>query len=640
MNLWLIPIIPLVGALVNGVFGRRLPQKFIALIGCGAAGISFSFSLWLAWQFINSSSSGAPFIENYFIWIQSGGFEANFGFYYDHLTLVMTLVVTGVGFLIHIYSVGYMNNKEGFYRFFSYLNLFMFSMLTLVMANNYLLMFAGWESVGLCSYLLISFYFGKRSAASAGKKAFIVNRVGDLGFLLGIILIFWIFGVVDFKSLFYLAGGLSGKVDTGLTAICLLLLLGAVGKSAQVPLHIWLPDAMEGPTPVSALIHAATMVTAGIYLITRSHILFETSPFTMQLVALLGCFTALYAATIALAQKDLKRILAYSTISQLGYMFLACGVGAYATAIFHLMTHAFFKALLFLGAGSVMHALSGEMDIYKMGNLRKYMPYTFYTFLVGSLAIAGAPFLSGFYSKEAILAASLEGPPGNIWLFGVALLTTGLTSLYIFRAVFLTFFGSSRLGSSLAGPPQESTPSIIVPLMLLAFFSVAGGWVTYKGYMGNEALKVFLQPVFSFGTPSAAADKLHSANSQVLVLLSSLAATGLGLLIAYLFFLRFPGWAKKIPGQLGLAYRLISKKYYMDEIFNTLLIRPLQWTSDAILWKALDVGAIDKVVNGTGRGAIMMGSWLRRIQSGNIRSYAVWVTLGAVIWLGYIFYRD
>ena len=506
------------------------------------------------------------------------------------------------------------------------------------MANNFLVMFAGWESVGLCSYLLISFYFGRHSAASAGRKAFIVNRIGDLGLLLGIILIFWTFGVVDFKSLFFLAGGLSGEANVGLTAICLLLLLGAVGKSAQVPLHIWLPDAMEGPTPVSALIHAATMVTAGIYLIARSHILFEASPFTMQLIAILGCFTALYAATIALVQKDLKRILAYSTISQLGYMFLACGVGAYATAIFHLMTHAFFKALLFLGAGSVMHALAGEMDIHKMGNLRKYMPYTFCTFFVGSLAIIGTPFLSGFYSKEAILAASLEGPLGNSWLFGVALLTTGLTSLYIFRAVFLTFFGSSRLGSSLAKHPQENTPSMIVPLILLAFLSVAGGWVTYRGHTGNEAFKVFLQPVFSFGTSSVAADKAHSVNGEAFVLFASLAAAGLGLLIAYLFFLRFPGWAKKVPGQLGLAYRLVSKKYYMDEIFNTLLIRPLQWTSDVILWRALDVGTIDKIANGAGRGAVMIGSWLRRIQSGNIRSYAVWVTLGAVIWLGYIFF--
>ena len=639
MHLWLIPILPLAGALLNGLLGRRLSRGVVAFFGCGAAGTAFGVSLWVAWRFLDLPSDKVPLIVNHFTWIQSGGFDAAFGFYYDRLTLIMTLVVTGVGFLIHIYSVGYMAEEDGFYRFFAYLNLFLFAMLILIMANNYLLMFVGWEGVGLCSYLLIGFYFLKKSAADAGKKAFIVNRIGDFGFLLGIVLIFWTFGVVDFESLFYLVGNLPEEAKVGLTAICLLLLLGAVGKSAQVPLYVWLPDAMEGPTPVSALIHAATMVTAGVYMVARSHLLFEASPFAMQLVAVLGCVTAFYAGTIALAQNDLKRVLAYSTISQLGYMFLACGLGAFAAGIFHLMTHAFFKALLFLAAGSVMHALAGELDMRKMGGLRRHLPWTFGTFLVGTLAIAGAPFLSGFYSKEAILVAAREGPYGGTWIFALAVFTAGLTSLYMFRAVFLTFFGSSRLTPELSGHVHESPPSMRVPLVLLALLSVVGGWFSYEGSSGSGAFEAFLQPVFAPGSASQIAATAHVAEGETTVLIASLTAAGLGFLIATLFFLRFPAWAKGTAERFGLAYRLLANKYYVDEIYDTLFVRPLRWTSETILWRGIDVGAIDRLVNGTGQGAGMLGSWVRRIQSGNIGSYAAWIILGAVIWLGYIVSR-
>ncbi|MCZ6514300.1 MAG: NADH-quinone oxidoreductase subunit L, partial [Acidobacteria bacterium] len=395
LHLWWIAALPLAGAVVNGLLGRRLPPTVVTWIGCGAAGAAFAVALRTAGRFLQLDAE-TPIIEDYFVWIESGSLTADFGFYYDHLTLIMTLVVTGVGFLIHIYSAGYMAGDAGIYRFFAYLNLFLASMLTLVMANNYLLMFVGWEGVGLCSYLLIGFYFLKKSAGDAGKKAFIVNRIGDFGFLLGMILLFWTFGVLDFETLFYMVGNLSATPGIDLTTITLLLLIGAVGKSAQVPLYVWLPDAMEGPTPVSALIHAATMVTAGVYMVARSHLLFLASPQKMDVVAVIGCITAFYAATIALTQKDINRVLAYSTISQLGFMFLACGVGAFSAAIFHLMTHAFFKALLFLGAGSVMHGLAGELDMRNMGGLRKKMPWTFYTFLVGTLALAGFPFFSGF----------------------------------------------------------------------------------------------------------------------------------------------------------------------------------------------------------------------------------------------------
>ncbi len=641
MDLWLIPILPLLGAVLNGLIGRRLPRGVVCLIGCSAAGASFAAALWVAREFLRLPAASIPVVESYFPWIRSGGLAADMGFYYDHLTLLMTLVVTGVGFLIHVYSVGYMAHEGGNYRFFAYLNLFLFAMLTLVMADNYLLMFVGWEGVGLCSYLLIGFYFLKKSAGDAGKKAFIVNRIGDVGFLLGIILLFWTFGVVDFETLFYMLRNLSDASGVDLTTITLLLLIGAVGKSAQIPLYVWLPDAMEGPTPVSALIHAATMVTAGVYMVARSQLLFTASPLTLEVVAVLGCVTAFYAATIALTQNDMKRVLAFSTISQLGYMFLACGLGAYAAAIFHLMTHAFFKALLFLAAGSVMHGLAGELDMRKMGGLWRRMPWTFTTFLLGTLAIAGFPFFSGFYSKEAILLAAYQSSLQENWIYWLATATAGLTSLYMFRALFLTFFGSSRLSPEAGNHVHESPPSMIVPLVGLGILSVVGGFVFYQGSRGAEALEKFLSPALATGTAHAGAVTTNAAGgAEHTVLIYSISAAVVGFLLAAFFYLPSAQRAEWMAKGLGPLHRLLANKYYVDEIYDFLFVKSVRLGSEKILWHVLDGAVIDGLVNQTGSGTRSLGSWLRRLQSGNLRSYAVWVILGAVLWLGYVLSRS
>src|SRR5436853_1850566 len=435
LNLWLIPVLPLIGAALNGLFGKRLTRHAVVTVALAFSGTAFGLALFVAVRF---STLELPHVETVAQWIRAGNFRADFAFYLDQLSLVMLLVVTGVGFLIHIYSVGYMWEEGGFYRFFSYLNLFMFFMLTLVLANNYLVMFIGWEGVGLASYLLIGFFFLRDSAASAGKKAFIVNRVGDFGFLIALFLLIKHFGSLDFTQVFQQVSSL-GPETTGaglLTAIGLLLMVGAAGKSAQLPLYVWLPDAMEGPTPVSALIHAATMVTAGVYMVARSHVIFERAPDALTVVAIIGCATALFAATIALVQTDIKRTPAYSTISQLGYMFIACGVGAFGVGIFHLMTHAFFKALLFLGAGSVMHAMSGEQDMRRMGGLRRNIPWTYGTMFIATLAISGTPGFSGFFTKEEILMAARTGPYANSVIYVLGVLTTGLTALYMFRLLF------------------------------------------------------------------------------------------------------------------------------------------------------------------------------------------------------------
>ena len=402
LHLWLIPVLPLIGAAINCLLGRRFSRRTVVSVALGFCGAAFAWALLVAARF---PSLGMPHVENLAPWIRAGNFQADFAFYLDQLSLVMLLVVTGVGFLIHIYSVGYMWDEGGFYRFFSYLNLFMFFMLTLVLANNYLLVFIGWEGVGLASYLLIGFWFTKDSAASAGKKAFIVNRIGDFGFLIGLFLMIKHFGSLNFEQVFRNVSGMEvEKAGAGLlTSIGLLLMVGAAGKSAQIPLYVWLPDAMEGPTPVSALIHAATMVTAGVYMVARSHIIFERAPFALMVVAIIGTLTALFAATIGVAQTDIKKVLAYSTISQLGYMFMACGVAAFSAAIFHLMTHAFFKGLLFLAAGSVIHAVDGEQDMRRMGGLRQYLPWTFWTMTAATFTIAGIPPLAGFFSKDEIL---------------------------------------------------------------------------------------------------------------------------------------------------------------------------------------------------------------------------------------------
>ena len=633
---------PLAGAMLNGIFGRRFPQSVVSLIACGASGLAALFAIASAWVYSALTTNPAPFIWKYFTWIEAGAFRADFALYYDRLTLVMTLTVTLVSFLIHLYSRGYMEHEGGYYRFFAYLNLFLFMMLTLVTAANYPLMFVGWEGVGLCSYLLIGFYFRKKSASDAGKKAFIVTRIGDIGFTLGVALIFWTFGSADFQYVFARVADLPpGQLGDTLTAIGLLLFLGAVGKSAQLPLFVWLPDAMEGPTPVSALIHAATMVTAGVYLVARSNVIFSHAPEALGVVGLVGCLTAFFAATIALTQNDLKRILAYSTISQLGYMFVGCGVGVFSAGIFHLMTHAFFKSLLFLAAGSVMHALSGELDVRKMGGLRHIMKTTWVTFFVATLAVSGVPLLSGFFSKDAILAGAYEGPLGGPWLYWLATITAGLTAFYMFRALFLTFHGSSRVEPAVEHHAHESGGKMTTPLVVLAFFSLVAGYASLPRVLGGgEWFDHYLSPVFASSESLLRASTLrpHTEHlSELAVMGISVIAAGAGILLAYLFYLRPTGLPSYLAQRFDGVYRVLVNKYYVDEIYNWLLVKPISRGSEALLWRMVDSGAIDGLmVNGSAEVTAGAGGILRRIQSGNLRSYAAWVLLGAVAWLAYV----
>jgi NADH-quinone oxidoreductase subunit L len=627
---------PLAGAALNGVFGRRFSQAVVSWIGCGASGLAMVFALASAWAF--SHPETGIYEHSYFTWIQAGSFVANYALYYDRLTLVMTVTVTVVAFLIHLYSRGYMEHEGGYYRFFAYLNLFLFMMLTLVTAGNYPLMFVGWEGVGLCSYLLIGFYFPKKSASDAGKKAFVTTRIGDVGFTLAVALIYWTFGSVNFTQVFQGVGSLgTGQFSGPLTAIGVLLFLGAAGKSAQLPLYVWLPDAMEGPTPVSALIHAATMVTAGVYLVARSNVIYAHAPVALEIVSIVGCLTAFYAATIALTQNDLKRMLAYSTISQLGYMFLGCGAGVFAAGIFHLMTHACFKALLFLCAGSVMHALAGELDMRKMGGLRRHMPTTYWTFLIATLAISGVPFFAGFFSKDEILAGAYEGPLGQPWLYWLGTLTAGLTALYMFRALYMTFHGESRLTPELERHVHESGRKMTVPLMILAFFSVVAGYVSWpKAWAGNERFDRYLAPVFGRSEQVLTLQAAHHAGglSPGALLTFSICAAGLGILIAFWFYLKSTEIPARLAERFSGLYRILVRKYYVDEFYDWLIVHPIRDGSDKFLWKVVDAGAIDDVcVNGAGQATESVGNVLRRIQSGNLRSYAAWVLLGAVIWL-------
>ena len=598
-HLWLIPVFPLAGFLVNGIMGRRMSKSVVTAVAAGSVALSF---LWVIKSLLGIGNWDAPHVERYFTWIQSGDFRVGFDFAVDRLSAVMLLVVTGVGFLIHVYSAGYMAHDHGYYRFFAYLNLFMFFMLTLVLAANYLLLFVGWEGVGLCSYLLIGFWFLRKSATNAGNKAFIVNRIGDFGFSMAMLLIVIQFGTLDFGGVF---AGAAGKPEGVLTLICLLLLLGATGKSAQIPLYVWLPDAMEGPTPVSALIHAATMVTAGVYMVARSWVLFTHAPAALDTVAVVGLATAVFAATIGLAQNDIKKVFAYSTVSQLGYMFLGLGAGAFSAGIFHLVTHAFFKALLFLGAGSVIHALSGEQDMRRMGGLRTKTPWTFWTLLCASVAIAGLPPFSGFYSKDAILMAAHHHAP---WMYWVGVITSGMTAFYVFRAMFMTFFGKYRGEAH----PHESPPSMLAPLVVLAGLSLAGGFFPIPGW---------LDPLFH-------AEEGH--HEVWLVVVASLSGV-VGIGLAWLFYVARPSLPGVVAGSAGALYRLVLNKYYVDEIYDTALVRPLVGISRSVLWRGVDAGLIDAAVNGVGTQSRSLGGVLRQFQSGNIRSYAVWVVAGSIL---------
>jgi NADH-quinone oxidoreductase subunit L len=636
-HLWIILALPLAGAAINGLFGKRWPQSAVNSVAVGSVTLAFLAVAEMVREFSQLSPTQIPYVGNYFTWMVAGPFRVDFSLQVDQLTVVMLLTVSFVGMLIHIYSTGYMAHEGGYYRFFSYLNLFMFFMLTLVLAANLIVMFVGWEGVGLCSYLLIGFWFLKKSAADAGKKAFIVTRIGDMGFTVGILLVFATFASVDFGTIFRDLAE-NPRSEGVLTAICILLFLGAIGKSAQLPLYVWLPDAMEGPTPVSALIHAATMVTAGVYMVARMNPLFSRAPIAMLLVAIVGATTALYSATIGLVQTDIKKVLAYSTVSQLGYMFLACGVGAYAAGVFHLMTHAFFKGLLFLCAGSVIHAMGGEQDMMKMGGLRKQIPITYWTMLIGTLAIAGIPGFAGFFSKDEILEAAESGRHAHVVLFVMALIGAGLTSFYMFRLVFLTFFGKERFDHHKIHV-HESPKNMTIPLIILAFLSIFGGWFAAGRDVGRiDHFEAFLDPVFSAyapasDVPSAAIDTTGA--SPAMDLLHAL--TGLpvifgliGLLVAWWFYIKNPDAPKKLAQSMRGLYTLLLNKYYVDEIYGALIVTPLLWISKNILWHVVDERLIDGTVNGVATLARETGGEARKLQSGNARSYATWVIIGAV----------
>jgi NADH-quinone oxidoreductase subunit L len=625
----------------------------VALLFSGAA---FAMVLLVASRF---ASLTTPHIEFLATWIRAGKFQADFSFYLDQLSLVMLLVVTGVGFLIHIYSVGYMWEEGGFYRFFAYLNLFMFFMLTLVLASNYLLMFIGWEGVGLASYLLIGFWFTKDSAAAAGKKAFIVNRIGDFGFLIALFLLIKHFGSLNFDQVFQSVIPMSPETGGAgrLTAVGLLLMVGAAGKSAQIPLYVWLPDAMEGPTPVSALIHAATMVTAGVYMVSRSHVIFERAPMALTVVAIVGTLTALFAATIGITQTDIKKVLAYSTISQLGYMFIACGVGAFSAAIFHLMTHAFFKGLLFLAAGSVIHAVSGQQDMRQMGGLRTKIPWTFWTMTIATFAIAGIPPFAGFFSKDEILWRAYQ----TSWVYWfIGLFTAFLTSFYMFRLWFMTFFGEYRgateeshqdsahdSADTRAGAPaphghvphghghggiHESPPLMVIPLVVLAVLSAVGGWIGIGGRFEN-----FLRPVFYGSLEGFSPQEVYHGNERELLLtLISVGVAALGFVLAWLLYYRNPLLPQQIAAGLGSLYRAVVHKYYIDELYATLFVKPLIAGSALILWHGIDQDVIDASLDNSAQGAREVSDSVRQMQSGNLRSYAGWVAAGAAIVIAYM----
>jgi NADH-quinone oxidoreductase subunit L len=657
LNLWLIPVLPLAGAAINGFFGKKSSRTAVTTVALFFSAAAFAMALFVAAKF---SSLSLPYQEYLAHWIRSGSFSVNFEFYLDQLSLVMLLVVTGVGFLIHVYSVGYMWEDPSYYRFFSYLNLFMFFMLTLILAGNYLMMFIGWEGVGLASYLLIGFWFTKDSAASAGKKAFIVNRIGDFAFLIALFLLIKHFGSLNFEKVFQSIAPLSAeKTGPGLlTAIGILLMAGAAGKSAQIPLYIWLPDAMEGPTPVSALIHAATMVTAGVYMVSRSHVIFERAPVALTVVAIIGTLTAFFAATIGIAQSDIKKVLAYSTVSQLGYMFMACGVGAFSAGIFHLMTHAFFKGLLFLAAGSVIHAVGGEQDMRKMGGLRTKIPWTFWTMTAATLAISGIPGFAGFFSKDEILWRAYQAS-WIYWLVGVV--TAFITSFYMFRLWFMTFFGEYRgeaesghghaagdsHGAHGHGGIHESPKVMVIPLVILAVLSVLGGYVGVPGSLGgNNRFDKFLAPVFHGSAPvGAQSDQVGEkgtaeqetegpepktgASTELMFTGISVIAAFLGFGLAWQLYYRKPELPAKIAASFSGAYETLVHKYYVDELYGAVFVKPLINGSTRILWQGIDRKIIDAAVNDAGDEARRVSDEVRHMQSGNIRSYAGWVAAGS-----------
>jgi NADH-quinone oxidoreductase subunit L len=685
----LIPLLPVLGFVVNAFIGRRLSRAVSGGVACAVMLASFAVSLAAVWSMLQQPGETRAIEQVLYTWIQSGDFVIPLAFRVDPLASVMILVITGIGSLIHIYSTAYMHEERPseYARYFSYLNLFAAFMLVLVLGTTFPVMFVGWEGVGLCSYLLIGFWYDKKSANDAGKKAFVVNRIGDFAFILGMLLLWTAFGTLNFQQLAGQIAPLPPEAGFGVISIAaLLLFIGATGKSAQIPLYVWLPDAMEGPTPVSALIHAATMVTAGVYMIGRNAVLFTHAPDTLLIVAIIGACTALMAGTIGLVQNDIKRVLAYSTVSQLGYMFLAMGMGAYAAGIFHLYTHAFFKALLFLGSGAVIHALAGEQDIRHMGGLKKGLPITYWTFLIGAIAIAGIPPLAGFFSKDEILFRTFAAGHWILWTIGI--ITSLLTATYMFRLVFLTFHGERRHAPAQAGaahPEEEepaahaapghggghgshlhdAPPAMAAALIVLAVGSVVAGFVGIPaGLGGNNAIEHYLEPSFTVhgitgpaasdsaeavmaqaaaghGEGTAAAEHAggdHLALERTLMLVSVvIAITGVGL--AWYFFLRRPRAAERAAENAGPLHRLLLNKYYVDEIYDAAIVRPIHRLSERVLWKGIDVGVIDGAVNGAGEIVSGSSSVLRRLQTGSVRAYAVSLFLGVVVVLGYYLWR-
>ena len=618
----LIPLIPLLGFLLISLNVHKLSHKTSGYIACVSVLLSFILSINVFVELLQLPENSRSITVNIISWITTSGFSANIAFLIDPLSSIMLLIITGVGFLIHVYSIGYMHDDSGFSRFFSYLNLFVFFMLLLVMGANYLLMFVGWEGVGLCSYLLIGFWFKNHDYNDAANKAFIMNRIGDLGLLLGVILIFINFGSIDYQTVF----ANPTTVDTiTVTWITLLLFIGAMGKSAQIPLYTWLPDAMAGPTPVSALIHAATMVTAGVYMVARNNILYSMSPATMQLILIVGLCTALFAATIALVQNDIKKVLAYSTVSQLGLMFVALGLGAFSTGIFHMATHAFFKALLFLGAGSVIHALQGEQDIRRMGGLKRYLPVTYLTFFVAVLAISGIPPFAGFFSKDEILARAFAYSP-IVW--GISLLASLLTVFYMFRLFYLTFYGTPRAGSEIMSHIHESPKSMAIPLIFLAVFSFAGGFINIPEVLhGSAWLEAYLSPVLSPEQPLHVETLSHRTEYMLMGIVVML--TLLIIAFAYNKFVK-RGELPAADLELGGMTKTLYHKYYIDELYDYLFVRPLFYVakfSDQVIERL----AIDRLVNFVGEIVTTSSGLLRRLQNGSIGFYIFAMVISIVV---------
>ena len=629
---WLIPLFPLLGFLINGLGRNMLSKTVVGFVGCFSVLASFAVSVGIFLE-LNSSETKS-FIIPIFDWISAGTVKIPFSFLIDPLSALMLLIVTGIGFLIHVYSTGYMNHDAGFGKFFSYLNLFIFFMLLLVLGSNYVVMFIGWEGVGLCSYLLIGFWFSNAAYANAAKKAFIMNRIGDLGFLIAVFLIFTTFNSVEFANVFPQAANMVSG-DSTLILITALLFVGAIGKSAQIPLFTWLPDAMAGPTPVSALIHAATMVTAGIYMIARSNILFTLAPETLAVVSIIGLATLLMAAAIAVSQTDIKKVLAYSTVSQLGYMFLGLGVGAYTGAFFHVITHAFFKALLFLGAGSVIHAMSNEQDMRNMGGLRKKLPITFLTMMIGTIAIAGLPPFSGFFSKDEILAHVYEH---NKVFWVIAVIGAMFTSFYMFRMMYLTFNGSFRGTTDQEHHLHESPASMTIPLIILAVLSALGGLIGIPAVLGGgHWLENFLAPVFEVSTTKTSALTLDHTTEYVLMAISVTAAL-LSMVYAYVRYVKQGHIPASDRTDRGLLARLSYNKFYIDEVYNSLITSPID-TLSGFFYKTVDKAGIDGIVNGFGKGAVEASKSFRLLQTGMVGFYIFMMVAGILALLFYSMYK-